>query len=170
MHTAYNPIRLTFPAEILHTMVLASCDETGQPNRFAITRSLIVDTSAIPAGVPLHAVPQSAWMKAFAPTEEIRQSRHWAEGLPKAPIVIAAHGFSMNAATHEVTLELGDPTLDDGRFDYGILSGTRAFASLIRHQKERKSAEPFYVRVDVLTQDTRLPAPGEIEAPFRLLA
>lgn len=142
-----------FKVEALRTLASPYQKNGNNERIFETIYYLLVDMKNLPSGLPLDVNPREPKM-----TTSVAHSLLNAVTEPETDfyinnrgIVIAAKALSFNSKESEVSVELGDQSNDNDRFQYGILDGGHTYTAIMQKRDEIPNDLHKYVRVEVIT-------------------
>lgn len=142
----------TFKVHALRT--LASPYKTKEKeDAYETIYYLLVDMTKLPDNMPLDVNPRKPKMsssvakKLAAAVSEPEMDFH----LNNRGIVISAKELVFDTLKSEVTIDLGNQSNDDDKYNYGILDGGHTYRAIIENRHLLPDDQPKYLRVEVIT-------------------
>lgn len=144
---------LKFKVNALRTLVSPYKKNEKDVNQYEIIYYLLVNMKDLPSNIPLEVNPRKPKM-----TTNVAKRLLKAVIAPENDfyinnrgIVIAAKSLSFNSQNSEVTIDIGDQTLEDDHFSYGILDGGHTYKAILTNREQIPNDMEQYVRIEVIT-------------------
>ena len=144
---------LKFKVNALRTLASPYKKNEKDVNQYEIIYYLLVNMKDLPSNIPLEVNPRKPNM-----TTNVAKRLLKAVIAPENDfyinnrgIVIAAKSLSFNSQNSEVTIDIGDQTLEDDHFSYGILDGGHTYKAILTNREQIPNDMEQYVRIEVIT-------------------
>lgn len=144
---------LKFKVNALRTLASPYKKSAKNDEQYETIYYLLVNMKDLPSNIPLDVNPRKPKL-----TTNVAKRLLKAVTSPETDfyinnrgIVIAAKSLSFNSQNSEVTIDMGDQTLEDDRFSYGILDGGHTYTAILKNRTQIPNDIEQYVRVEVIT-------------------